>query len=154
MIKQIGKGVLGAITGGLSDRIFDVIEQKVSPEAYREIQAAREQARAEIARAEADTQARISEAYAEVLKTEAASDSALAKTARPGGVWVLTGIMAINYLVPGLVNALRWLIEANPEKLMPYPDIPNGEMLVIAWIAALGIYGVLRTHEKERRNGG
>jgi hypothetical protein len=59
--------------------------------------------------------------------------------------------MAVNFLLPGLVNFFVWIFDQNPAKLMPYPEIPYGEVLIFAWLGGLGIYGFYRTQEKKAR---
>lgn len=159
----IGKTVASVVTGGASDRVLDIIEGAVSPEAKVEVQKAREDRKLEIAKVNSEERTRTAEAAAEIIVAEAKSDSAMARTARPGTIWCLTILIVANYGIPLLVNmALKvgaiFFYTQDPETgALIMPEVPKIEPEVLpailfgVWGTSLGGYIWSRRAEKKDR---
>ncbi len=101
ILGNIGKAVLGATTGGFSDRLFDMLESRgMSEQPKAELVRIREANQAEIHKLEQEAGARVAEAAAKVVIAESQSQSWLPRNARPLQLTLLGGLMVLNYLLP------------------------------------------------------
>lgn len=100
VIKKIGQGALGVATGGITDRVFDLLDSRgLSPEAKAELTKVRAENEQELAKIEADAQARMFEAATEVIKVEAGSDDRFTRRWRPAFGYMCTALLFWNYAI-------------------------------------------------------
>jgi len=119
VLGAVGKGVLGVLTSGISDRIFDFLDSKgLSPEARSELLALREQHAFEIAKIEQEAIARELEAASAVIQAEARSESWLPRNVRPLLLLLWGVAITANIFIP--VIARFWLPELKPLELQDW----------------------------------
>jgi hypothetical protein len=139
VLGTIGKTVAGVVTGGASDRVLDIIEGAVSPEAKAEVQKARLDKDLEIRRLDSQRDQVVATEAAKVIIAEAQSDSVLAKTARPGSIWAITLLIFANYSLAMVVNQylLIWQVQnaiIDPvTRAMTLPAAPTAIPVELPW---------------------
>lgn len=153
---NIGKMAAGVVTGGASDRVLDIIEGAVSPEAKGEVQQARLDHKVTLHQIDAERDKAVAEAAASIIVAEAQSDNWMAKTARPGAIWAVTLLIFFNYLIPLVTNHVIRIIALSQVPLSQFDDeklpILHPEEIPVAlfgvWATCLGGYIWSRRAEK------
>lgn len=162
VLTEVGKTAANVATGGMSDRILAAVGEKMSEGGRKELEevAAASETRLELRKIESSERVQVAQSAAEVIKAEAQSDNVLAKTARPGSIWIMTLLIAANYAIPLGVNsfirlramwAVNWSTRVDFTSLptMKPEEIPNA--LFVVWASSMGGYIWSRRLEKRDR---
>lgn len=140
--------LLGGVTGGLGGLVLGAIDRfKLSPEKKAEMKMAVMENESEMAKYEAEVSMKYVEASSANIRADVASKSMLARTARPGFLWM--GNIAIwgNIIVPHIAR-MAYIYQGRPDlaELAVPIDIP-GAVIFLFGSGFLGYTGA-RSWEK------
>ncbi|KKL08132.1 hypothetical protein LCGC14_2578940 [marine sediment metagenome] len=86
----------------------------------------------------------------DLYKAEVQSDDKFVKRARPAMLWLCFGILAVNFGLIPIINAIT-LSFGGSEITVNYPDLPDNVYFTITSI--FGLYAGARSWDKYKKNG-
>ena len=86
----------------------------------------------------------------DLYKAEVQQDDKFVKRARPSLLWLVSAVIACNFVLIPIINAVIIAFNGNPISIT-YPDLPEEIYWLIGSI--FGLYTGARSFEKVRKNG-